>query len=56
MEREEFFSGYCRAADHSRMVAAVYDEGGLLEADCDIGRCPYEPGCPIAQAIREKEQ
>lgn len=45
---EYFFSGYCRALDHSRMVAV--EEG---EVDCDFGRCPYEPSCPIAEQIRQ---
>lgn len=53
MEREYFFSGYCRRQDESRMVCAVTENGMLLEADCDLESCPYHMGCPIAQKIRE---
>ena len=53
MEREAFFSGYCRNIDGSRMVAAEADGRELTEADCDFGSCPYEPTCPIAEKIRD---
>ncbi len=52
MEREAFFSGYCRATDQSRTVTAeVFD--GQAEADCAYPDCPYAPACPIAQRIAE---
>lgn len=51
MERELFFSGYCRVLDHSRMVAAVLEGTALLEVDCGYGRCPYQSECSIAQRI-----
>lgn len=53
MEIEKFFSGYCRAADQSRMVAVIIVDGELEEADCAYPDCPYAPGCPIAEKIRQ---
>ena len=53
MEREAFFSGYCRNIDGSRMVAVEADGSELTEVDCDFGSCPYEPNCPIAEKIKE---
>lgn len=51
MEKESFFSGYCRQIDNSRMVAAVKEGNTLLEADCCFPDCPYCPDCVIAQKI-----
>ena len=53
MEKESFFSGYCRQIDNSRMVAAVKEDGTLLEADCCYPDCAYAPDCVIAQKITE---
>ena len=53
MEREDFFSGYCRQLDASRMVAVVTVDGEIDEVDCCYGSCPYEGECTIAQKIRE---
>ena len=53
MEQETFLSGYCRMQDQSRMVTVVTQDGVLLEADCSYDGCPYAPGCPIAEKIRE---
>ena len=53
MEREEFFSGYCRQLDTARMVAVFVVEGQLEEVDCQYGTCPYQNECPIAQRIGE---
>ena len=53
MEREDFFSGYCRQLDASRMVAVVTVDGEVDEVDCCYGSCPYEGECTIAQKIRE---
>ena len=53
MEKELFFSGYCRTADQSRMVTVVIEDGEITEADCCYGSCIYEPNCSIAQKIRE---
>ena len=49
---EYFFSGYCRAADQSRMVE-VEIEGSEVSADCSYPDCPYTSACQIAQKIKE---
>ncbi len=56
MERELFFSGYCRSIDGSRMVEAVIADGKLEEADCRYPDCLYAPNCPIAGKIEEELQ
>ena len=53
MEREEFFSGYCRCIDGSRMVAVLLNDGQLADVDCNFGVCPYEQDCALAQKIRD---
>lgn len=53
MEREAFFSGYCRAIDDSRMVAVEAEGNTLTNADCDYGTCPYGQNCTIGQKIAE---
>ena len=53
MEKEAFFSGYCRQLDQSRMVTVVAEDGEVTEVDCCYGNCVYEPNCVIAQKIRE---
>ncbi len=53
MEQEQFFTGYCRTQDCSRMVCAVKENRKLLEADCSYEACPYTAECTIAQAIAE---
>lgn len=54
MEKEIFVSGYCRCLDHSRMVCAVAEDGKLTEVDCNMGACPYETECMIAQNINKQ--
>ncbi len=56
MEQEAFFSGYCRAIDASRMVAVEMVNHTLTEVDCCYETCPYQPNCPIAQAIQNRLQ
>ncbi len=58
MEREAFFSGYCRVLDQSRMVAVEAENETLLEADCAYPDCVYQKDCPIGQNITDflKEQ
>lgn len=51
MEREGFFSGYCRQVDGSRMVAVVAEGNRLLEADCCYPDCPCAPDCTIAKEM-----
>ena len=56
MEREVFFSGYCRCMDASRMVAVCVEDGHITAADCNFGACPYESDCPLGQKIRALEE
>lgn len=53
MEREAFFSGYCRQMDQSRMVAAEAEGNQLIETDCLFDACPYGSECTIHQKIGE---
>ena len=53
MEKESFFSGYCRVLDGSRTVCAVTVDGALDEIDCGFPDCPHASDCPIAQSVRE---
>ena len=53
MEREAFFSGYCRCIDGSRTVAVEADGRELTCADCDYAVCPYAQNCPIGKHITE---
>ena len=53
MEREAFFSGYCRQIDGSRTVAAEAQGKELIQTDCLFDRCDYAAGCPVAQKLRE---
>ena len=53
MEKEAFFSGYCRCLDNSRMVAVVVEDGQLTEVDCSFENCPHTPNCTIAKSIQE---
>lgn len=56
MEKECFFSGYCRQLDGSRVVEAVLEEGKLTEVDCCYGSCIYESSCPIAAEIQKPQE
>jgi hypothetical protein len=53
MERECYFSGYCRVLDSARVVEVILEDGEVTEVDCRYGRCDFQPGCPIAKAIEE---
>lgn len=53
MEKEKILTGYCRALDQSRMVAAVWESGELTEIDCDYPGCPHIQSCPIAAQLSE---
>ena len=53
MEKEVFFSGYCRTIDQSRMVSVVTENGELVEVDCCFETCIHAPNCIIAQQIQE---
>ena len=52
MEKEAFFSGYCRQIDGSRTVCAVSENGLLTEVDCCYETCVHAPNCPIGQNIK----
>ena len=54
MEKELFFSGYCRILDHSRTVCLVTEDGSLAEVDCDYECCPYASNCPIGKSVTEQ--
>ena len=53
MEKECFFSGYCRQLDGSRMVEVIVENGQLTEVDCCFESCIYAPNCTIAESIRQ---
>lgn len=53
MEKEYFFSGYCRTLDNSRTVAVEVDGKTLTEVDCCFENCIHAPNCTIAQEIRK---
>ena len=53
MEREDFFSGYCRCIDCSRMVALVTVDGAIDEVDCNYENCTHKNECQIAKKIDE---
>ena len=53
MEKESFFSGYCRTIDESRMVAVVSEDGQLIEVDCCFDSCIHAANCTIAAQIRQ---
>ena len=52
MEKEAFFSGYCRSIDDSRMVSVFVEDGELSEVDCCYETCVHTPNCIIAQQIQ----
>ena len=54
MEKEHFFSGYCRTLDKSRMVAVVTEDGKITEVDCCFENCIHAPNCTIAEEIRQQ--
>ena len=51
MEKEQFFTGYCRTADQSRMVCVVKEDQLLTEVDCLYENGPYTGECTIAKSI-----
>ena len=53
MEKEEFFSGYCRSIDNSRMVSVFVEDGILTEVDCCYETCVHTPNCIIAKNIKD---
>ena len=53
MEKELFFSGYCRVLDSSRTVCIVTEDGKLTDVDCNYDVCPYAKECTIGKNITE---
>jgi len=53
MEKESFFTGYCRQLDSARTVAVVTEGGTLTEVDCCYPNCSYQTDCPIGKRIEE---
>ena len=53
MEKELFFSGYCRALDGSRTVEVILEEDQITEIDCAYPGCIHRSVCPIAKQIDE---
>ena len=51
MEKELFFSGYCRVLDSSRTVCIVTEDGKLTDVDCNYEVCPYAKECTIGKGI-----
>lgn len=56
MEKELFFSGYCRQLDNARMVEVIVKDGEVTEADCGYGSCVHKLTCPIAMQIEEAKR
>lgn len=57
-EREEFFNGFCRTANQSRMISCIYVRGEngewkLDEADCLMEKCRNRAACEIARQAME---
>ena len=53
MEKELFFSGYCRQLDSARTVEVILEDGEITEIDCCYGNCLYQANCPIAREVAE---
>ena len=51
MEKEYFFSGYCRTLDAGRTVAVLQEDGKITEIDCCYNACPHTGSCLIAKDI-----
>ena len=51
MEKEYFFSGYCRMLDAARTVEVIAEDGQITEVDCCYPDCIHHANCPIAKEI-----
>ncbi len=56
MEKELFFSGYCRALDAARSVEVILEDDTVTEVDCAYPGCIHRSVCPIAKQIDEISQ
>ena len=53
MEKEYFFTGYCRALDGSRTVEVIAEDGEVTEIVCAYPGCIHSSVCPIAKQVDE---
>lgn len=53
MEKEYFFTGYCRALDAGRTVEVIKEDGSVTEIDCAYPNCIHRSVCPIAKQVDE---
>ena len=53
MEKEYFFTGYCRALDGGRTVEVIEEDGSVTEIDCAYPNCIHRSVCPIAKQVDE---
>ena len=53
MEKEYFFTGYCRALDAGRTVEVITENGEVTEIDCAYPNCIHRSVCPIAKQVDE---
>lgn len=53
MEREAFFTGYCRQIDSARTVCVEAEGKELTEVDCLYETCPHATDCPIGKSIQD---
>ena len=51
MEKELFFTGYCRGLDAGRTVEVILEDGCVTEVDCAYPGCIHRSVCPIAAQI-----
>ena len=55
MEKETFFTGFCRNQDATRMGTVEYEEGKdgvtLQEVDCDYETCIHRGACRVGLSI-----
>ena len=53
MEKEYFFTGYCRVLDGARTVEVIVEGKQVTEVDCAWPNCIHRASCPIAKQIDE---
>jgi hypothetical protein len=56
MEKEFFFTGYCRCLDGARTVEVIAEDGEVTEVDCAYPDCIHHANCPIAKEIDRIEE
>ena len=53
MEKELFFTGYCRCLDASRTVEVIAEDGKVTEVDCLWPNCIHKSVCSIAKQMEQ---